>query len=670
MKTTKNEGALMKLWRIIYVPLLYMFVMTAVQFAAILVYMIMLMIKEGGYGDREGIVIRTVEWSNANAVFLTVISGALMLPILLLLRKKDRQRLIREDRRTGYKQAAPYKWLFVAVLGAASCIGFNLMIQFTGIIDWGGGYEEVSEAIYGGSMLWTILGVVFIIPLVEELVFRGIVYERIEYYRGAVPAIFLSALYFGIFHMNVPQGIYAFIIGTIMAWVYFKYKSIWAPVLFHVSANCISVVLTYSEWFNNLNASGYIGICAAALAVSVITVLLIWRFVKPVPVEEKYDAIVVGAGFAGAVAARELAERGGKKVLILEKRNHIGGNCYDSFDANGVLIHNYGPHIFHTNSKRVYDYLSRYTGWYGYLHEVGACINGKIVPVPFNLNTLYELFPAEEAESIEARLLSEYREGDRVPILELMQNGDEAIRKLGQYVYDNVFLKYTMKQWGKKPEEVDPSVTARVPVVLSRDNRYFQDKYQGMPDKGFTALFYSMLNHPNIKIRLNTDAKELISLSDGRVYYKGAPFFGKVIFTGPVDEFFNCCFGRLPYRSLRFEWGHTNEESFQPKAVINYTVSEDYTRITEFKKLTGQRVQGSTVMREYPVPYTDSEKQIPYYAILDKDNIDLYNKYRAMLSGYPDFKLLGRLAEYKYYNIDAIVERALEMSDELLEKSN
>lgn len=377
-----------------------------------------------------------------------------------------------------------------------------------------------------------------------------------------------------------------------------------------------------------------------------------------------YDYIIIGCGFAGAVVAQKMAEKG-KKVLILEKRGHIGGNCYDENDEHGILIHKYGPHIFHTNSKEVYDYLSKYTKWYDYSHEVVANLNGTFIPVPFNLNTLKIVYGEEKAQKLREKLIDQYGYGTRVPILKLRENTDEDIRAIADFVYENIFLKYTMKQWGQTPEQIDPAVTGRVPVLISEDNRYFQDKYQGMPLEGFTLLFENMLSQEGITVRLNTDAKQVLSFKEDGIYFEDDKFEGKIVYTGPIDELFDCKYGRLPYRTLRFDMTYLDEEDYQPKAVVNYTVSEDFTRITEFKKLTGQKAEGTTIMKEYPLAYTGKAGEIPYYAISNEDNINMYNKYVELIKKYDNMYLLGRLAEYKYYNIDGIVEKALNLVKEL-----
>ena len=380
-----------------------------------------------------------------------------------------------------------------------------------------------------------------------------------------------------------------------------------------------------------------------------------------------FDAIIVGAGIAGAVCARKLAEEGNQKVLVIERRDHIGGNCYDKEDEHGILIHVYGPHIFHTEDERVREYLSRFTRWYDFGHEVVANVNGKLIPVPFNLNTLHMVYEEEKAAYLEKKLIEEYGEGSRVPIMKLRENEDPDVREIAEYVYQNIFLKYTMKQWGQKPEEISPEVTGRVPVVISYDNRYFKDKYQSVPLYGFTPMFEKMLGHENITVVTNTDCAKVLRFEDGKIFYQNEEFHGNLIYTGAIDELFGLRFGRLPYRSLDFQFEHLDEDSFQGHSVVNYTVSEDFTRITEFKFLTGQQdAKGTTIVREYPFAYTGAEGEIPYYAILEEKNQKLYEKYKALTKEYQGFYLLGRLAEYKYYNIDAMTLKAMELAEKLL----
>ena len=380
-----------------------------------------------------------------------------------------------------------------------------------------------------------------------------------------------------------------------------------------------------------------------------------------------YDCIIIGSGIAGAAAARILAEEQGRKVLVLEKKHHIGGNCYDGKDEYGILVHWYGPHIFHTGNEEVYKWLSRFTDWYAFGHEVVARVGDKLLPVPFNLNTLKMVYGEEKAAVLEKKLVDTFGFGARVPILKLREQQDEDLRAIADYVYENVFLRYTMKQWGQTPEEIDPAVTGRVPVVISYDNRYFGDKYQGMPLDGFTPMFEKMLAHPNIEVRTNTNAKDalVISEKEGKVLLEGQEFHGTVIYTGPVDELFDCRFGRLPYRTLRFDFEHYDKPDYQGHSVVNYTVSEDYTRITEFKYLTGQKADSTTIVKEYPFAYTGAEGEIPYYAIMNEENNALYRKYADLAAQIPDFHLLGRLAEYKYYNIDAMAAKAIALARSL-----
>jgi UDP-galactopyranose mutase len=401
--------------------------------------------------------------------------------------------------------------------------------------------------------------------------------------------------------------------------------------------------------------------------------------------ENSFDCLIIGAGYAGAVAARELAERGGRRVLVLERRDHIGGNAYDCPDAHGVLIHQYGPHIFHTSNKRVFDWLSRFTGWRRYQHRVIANLprdNPEVVParkksdgrfcfpVPFNLDSLENAFGAQDGKRLGKKLLDAYPAQSQVTILELRQNPDPEIAAIAKYVYEHVFVHYTMKQWGQTPEEIDPATTARVPVRLSRDDRYFQDAYQGMPLEGYTPMFQKILDHPNITVELGVEARDRVKLDGGTVTLDGAPFTGAVIFTGQTDELFGFRFGQLPYRTLDFRFETYEKQFYQTHGTVNYTVDRDYTRITEFKHLTGQDLPGlTTIMKEYSRAYTGAPGETPYYSIINPENNALYAKYAALASEYPNLHLLGRLAEYKYYNMDAIAGRALELCDSLLTKS-
>ena len=384
-----------------------------------------------------------------------------------------------------------------------------------------------------------------------------------------------------------------------------------------------------------------------------------------------YDALIIGAGFAGAVTARQLAEAG-RRVLVLERRDHIGGNAYDRLDQAGVLIHQYGPHIFHTNDRQVYDYLSRFTPWLDYPHKVVANLpdgkGGRLeYPVPFNLNSLEIAFGPEEGGRLGEKLIAAYGPEKKVTILELRQNPDPEIAALADYVYEHVFVHYTMKQWGTTPEQIDPNTTARVPVFLSRDCRYFQDAYQGMPLHGYTRLFEAMLDHPGIQVRLNTDARDLLDLSGAGIRFEGETFDGPVVYTGAVDELFGCLFGRLPYRTLDFRFETHPVDLWQSHGTVNYTVDEPYTRITEFKHMTGQTLPGATtIVKEYSRAYTGAPEETPYYAIINPENNALYERYAALAARHPQLHLLGRLAEYKYYNMDAIVARALALADGLL----
>jgi UDP-galactopyranose mutase len=366
------------------------------------------------------------------------------------------------------------------------------------------------------------------------------------------------------------------------------------------------------------------------------------------------DWLIIGAGYTGCVLAERIASQLDRKVLLVDRRDHVGGNAYDFHNEHGILVHQYGPHIFHTNSKKVWDYLSTFTEWRPYYHHVLGVIEGKKIPVPFNLNSIREIFPPAYAEKLEARLLECYPYGAKVPVLKLLESTDGELKTLAKYVYDYVFYNYTVKQWELKPEELDPLVTGRVPIVISRDNRYFQDTYQSMPSLGYSAMFRRMLAHRNIRILLNTDYKEIA----------GAVKFNRMVYTGPIDSFFDYMYGPLPYRSLRFEFRTLDQEWFQEVGTVNYPNEHDFTRITEQKYLTGQRLAKTTITVEYPQRHEPGVND-PYYPIPREDNREAYNKYLDEVKKLGGSVLLaGRLADYKYYNMDQAAARALKLFED------
>jgi UDP-galactopyranose mutase len=363
-----------------------------------------------------------------------------------------------------------------------------------------------------------------------------------------------------------------------------------------------------------------------------------------------FDYLIVGAGFAGSVLAERLASQSGKKVLIIDKRSHIGGNAFDKYDNNGILIHPYGPHIFHTNAERIFAYLSNFTEWRPYEHRVLAHVDNKLVPIPINLttvNTLYNLNLTSEQLELWFRAKAEPKEHKRT-------SEDVVVSVVGRELYEKFFRGYTRKQWELDPSELDAQVTARVPTRVNTDDRYFTDAFQAMPLHGYTRMFEKMLNHPNIKIMLNTDWREVRDM----VPYK------QLIFTGPVDEFFDYRFGKLPYRSLHFQHETLDKEEVLPVGVVNYPDEKvPYTRITEFKKLTGQVHHKSSIVYEFPRSTGD-----PYYPIPKPDCTRLYNQYKELAEATTDVTFVGRLATYKYYNMDQVVAQALATYDKLTGK--
>jgi UDP-galactopyranose mutase len=352
-----------------------------------------------------------------------------------------------------------------------------------------------------------------------------------------------------------------------------------------------------------------------------------------------FDYLIVGAGFAGSVLAERLARGSNKKVLILDRRNHIGGNAYDHFNDAGILVHRYGPHIFHTNSREIFDYLSLFSHWRTYEHRVLASVDGMLVPVPINLDTINKLYGLD----LNALQVGEFL-SSRAEDREVRTSEDVVVKKVGRELYEKFFRGYTRKQWGLDPSELDASVTSRVPTRTNRDDRYFTDSYQSMPLHGFTRLFENMLDHPNIKILLNADYREIRKAIPHR----------EIIYTGPVDEYFGYCYGKLPYRSLRFKHETHDQKQYQPAPVVNYPNDHGFTRITEMKYLTGQQHPKTSIIFEFPEADGD-----PYYPIPRSENAELYKKYQELANGTQGVHFVGRLATYKYYNMDQVVGSAL-----------
>jgi UDP-galactopyranose mutase len=356
-----------------------------------------------------------------------------------------------------------------------------------------------------------------------------------------------------------------------------------------------------------------------------------------------YDVLIVGAGFAGSVVAERLASQQAKRVLVVDRRPHVGGNAYDERDAAGILVHRYGPHIFHTNSAEIFGYLSRFTEWRPYEHRVLARVRGRLLPIPINRTTVNELYglrlrTAEEVERFHAERAE--------PGRERRTSEDVVVGAIGRELYDLFFRGYTRKQWGLDPSQLDASVTARVPTRTNADDRYFTDTYQAMPLDGYTAMFERMLSHPLIEVRTSTDLAAVREAED----------YGMLVYTGPVDAFFDHRFGPLPYRSLRFEFETLANERYQPVGTVNYPdeTAVPFTRITEFKHLTGQRHPATTIVREFPTAEGD-----PYYPIPRPENAELYRRYQALAEARRDVHFVGRLATYRYYNMDQVVAQAL-----------
>jgi len=353
-----------------------------------------------------------------------------------------------------------------------------------------------------------------------------------------------------------------------------------------------------------------------------------------------FDYLIVGAGFAGSILAERLASDGEKFVLLIDKRNHIGGNAYDHYNEDGILIHKYGPHIFHTNSSQVFEYLSQFTKWRPYEHRVLASVDGQLVPIPINLDTVNRIYGL----NLTSFQVAEFFKSVSEPCFPIRTSEEVIVSTVGRELYEKFFKNYTRKQWGLDPSELDASVTARVPTRTNRDDRYFNDIYQAMPLHGYTRMFENMLDHSRIKMLLNTDYREIL----------GVIPFKEIIFTGPIDEFFDYRFGKLPYRSLEFKHETINCKVFQPAPVVNYPNEHPFTRVTEFKYLTGQEHEKTSIVYEFPRSEGD-----PYYPVPRPENTEIYKKYQELASATPWVHFVGRLATYKYYNMDQVAAQAL-----------
>ncbi|MBD5405588.1 UDP-galactopyranose mutase [bacterium] len=359
--------------------------------------------------------------------------------------------------------------------------------------------------------------------------------------------------------------------------------------------------------------------------------------------------LIVGCGITGITLARRIAEEKQEKVLIIDKKNHIGGNCYDYYDE-GICIHKYGTHIFHTDNENVWNFLSTFTKWHPYMHKVKAVVEGIEIPVPFNINSIEMVFPSSMSEKLQTKLIEKFGFGKKVSILELKKCNDKDLEILANYIYNNIFLNYTLKQWGVKPEDLDPLVTGRVPVYISKDNRYFQNRFQGIPLNGYTEMMKKILNHPLIEVKLNTDYKDVKELLQ----------YDHIYYTGAIDEYFNYKFGELPYRSINLDFQKYDKEFYQSNSVINYPNNYSFTRIGEYKYFLNDKSDKTIVSFEYPEKFENGKNE-RYYPIINEENLSLYQKYLTEAQKDERITFLGRLGDYKYYDMDKAIERVLNM---------
>ncbi len=378
-----------------------------------------------------------------------------------------------------------------------------------------------------------------------------------------------------------------------------------------------------------------------------------------------YDILIIGCGFSGSVLARKLAEEQNKKVLLLERRNHIAGNMYDAVNEAGILIQEYGPHYLYTDKYWIIEFLLRFGEMFSHNVKLLSFIDGKYVRLPFNFQTVRELIGDQKAQSLLAKLRAEFKGEERVSIYELTQHADKEISDYGNLLFEKAFIPYTMKMWGLSPEQVDASILNRAPMTLNYDERYQNKDFQYLPKHGFTKLFEEMLNHENITVQLNTDALDKLDLTNENISYDGNAF-ECVIFTGPIDELFACKYGVLPYRSMEFTYETTEGDFVLPCECISYPQADGYTRQTEYKQFNNKYLpptKYTTVATEYPMPYDRNAQKgnIPYYPIISDENTKLYEKYKEESAKYKNLFFCGRLAEYKYFNMDVVIERAFEV---------
>lgn len=380
-------------------------------------------------------------------------------------------------------------------------------------------------------------------------------------------------------------------------------------------------------------------------------------------------ALIVGCGITGSVIARNLAEAGWQ-IEIWERRSHIGGNMYDYRDDHGYIVQKYGPHIFHTQDQSLCEYLNKFSEWQDYELKCGAEIDKKCTPMPFNFTTIDEFYSTEKAEQLKKAIKNEFGDRGTVTVIELLSARHPEIRQYAQFLYEKDYKLYTAKQWGISPDKIDSSVLRRVPVRLSYEEGYFEDPYQMMPKRSYTDFFVNLLDHPNISVKLNIDALTHLHVSEetSEILLNGTVISYPVIYTGALDELFNLVEGALPYRSLKFEWYFSDKDSIQDYAVVAYPQESGYTRITEFKKLQPQKGKGSSYAKEFPIPYDKSVTTEPYYPIPTNESAIQYAKYREKAQKVSNLFCCGRLADFKYYNMDQALRRALNVSVEIIEK--